>query len=186
MARGDTLPPARKHFAEDDDGPVDTAPKRLRYPCVANQCPMPGVIFLGGAEDGVCGWHARENGTDWGRITRAIRDWECVSKAILVLRRVMTHPDTCASPKDHDRVMREQAGLIATACEGSDWHPRTAPLPKELIGQWHHRLTLFLGARVKEAITGAAPGSIDETKPTPFVAEVRAGLRATPLLNPED
>jgi len=184
MARGDTLPPARKHFAEDDGGPIDTAPKRLRYPCQANGCPMPGVVFLGGAEDGVCGWHLNENPSDWGRITDALQRWECVERAINRARRVLTAPDTCADPKSQDKAQAEIWAEMLPAVQGSGWKERLRPAEREHLGDWSRRLGVFLGARVKEALSGQ--GVIDETKPTAFVAEVRAGLRATPLKNPEE
>lgn len=170
----------RSRFDESADqaAPVTVgAPaRRPRFSCAAHGCPMAGTLFLG--SDGVCGWHAREQGGDWPRITQVLNDWACVNQAINSLTRVLNTPDTCADPKTQNAAMLEAWTALAEAVHGSGWKQRLEPQKSESIGSWVHRLRLFLGARVKESFTG---GAVDETKPTPFVAEVCAGLRSVPL-----
>ena len=165
---------------DDDDAPALSAqdgPRRLRYPCAAHGCRLPGALFIGG--DGVCGWHAREAPNDWPKITRTLADWECAMQAINAARQCMTDADTCASPKLQDERMAAAWARMLPAVLGSGWHRRVEPKPGERFGDWGRRLEVFLGARVKEALgQGLAEGSrIDEGEATPFVAEVRGGLR---------
>jgi hypothetical protein len=166
---------------DEDDAPPIEQPKRLRYPCAAHQCPMPGTIFLGA--DGVCAWHAREPANDWPLITQAIRDWECVSRAINRARRVLTDPVTCTDGKAQREALEAEWQAIVPAVQGSGWKSRIQPKPGENLSEWARRMDMFLAARVKERQTG---GSVDETKPTPFAAEVLAGLRKRPTTTDED
>lgn len=166
------------HFSDDATAitPPST-PKRLRYPCAAHQCPMPGTMFLGGRDEGVCGWHARENPADWSRITQAIHDWECVVRTINRCRRVMTDPATCADAKAQDAAKADAWATMQPAVAGSGWKNRVAPGERENLGDWGRRLEGFLGARVKGRIEGSVA---DETKPTPVVATMHAALRDGP------
>lgn len=161
------------------DAPAqDTTVRRMRYPCAAHQCPMPGALYLGGNSDGLCGWHAREPSGDWAKITQALRDWECVTLTVNAIRRAMTDPATCADPKAQRETMERLWAQMRPAVLGG-WTRRTEPQRLEHLGDWGRRLEAFLGARVKERQRGE--GVVDETHPTPYVAEVRAGLRDTPL-----
>lgn len=167
---------ARSTYVAGAEAPVDTGPKPLRYPCVANGCPMPGVIFTGGP--GICGWHFGTSGEEFSRVTESLQRWECVTRAINAARRVVSTPATCADGKAHARVLRDEWAALAGAVHGTGWKRRVEPKPGEHVGDWGRRLEVFLGARIKSELTGR---EIDETLPTPFVAEVRAGLRKQPL-----
>lgn len=174
MARGDTQPP-RRHFAEDDAGaPIDTGPKRLRYPCRADQCPMAGTVDHTPSHPGICGYHYRETPSDWPRITQALLDWECVTRAINRARRVVTDPVLCCDGKAHAEALRDEWERLLPAVKGSGWHRRVEPQKGEHIGDWGRRLEVFMGARIKSALTGR---EVDETKPTPFVEQARKELR---------
>lgn len=163
---------------EEDETSEQEQPKKLRYRCAAHQCPMPGTIFLGGHNTpGACAWHAREPANDWPTITQAILDWECISRAILRARRVLTDPLTCTDGKTQRETLEAEWRVIVPAVQGSGWKTRIEPKPGENLSVWARRMDVFLGARVKERQTGRA---IDETQPTPFAAEVLAGLRKRP------
>lgn len=159
------------------DAPAqDAIVRRMRYPCAAHQCPMPGTIFLHGPDSGgVCAWHAREPENDWPKITRAIKDWECVHFAINRARRVLTSPLTCVDGKAQREALDAEWLAMLPAVQGSGWKQRLQPKQGENLAEWSRRLDLFLAARVHEAQRGG--GAVDETKPTLFAAEVKAGLR---------
>lgn len=173
----------RKSFNETAaDAPQDTTVKRMRYPCAAHQCPMAGVVFLG--NDGVCGYHAREPGNDWPTITQALLDWRCVTVAINACRRVLADPLTCADGKAHRETLAREWEAMIPAVQGSGWKNRLEPQARTNLAGWVWLLECFLLARVKERQSGG--GSIDETKPTAYAAEVRAGLRGAPKGNAAD
>jgi hypothetical protein len=67
--------------------------------------------------------------------------------------------------------------MLPAVSEGG-WRERLEPQAGETIGDWGRRLEVFLGARVKGDMAGK---EVDETMPTPVVAEMRKELRAVPL-----
>jgi hypothetical protein len=156
----------------------DTGPQRLRYPCRSEGCPMPGTV------DGECGYHYRENPSQWGQITRVLVDWECVTQAVRTARRVMTAPDTCVDPKAQELALIDAWKRLLPAVVHSGWRQRLEPQPRENLGDWGRRIEVFLGARIKECLLGGN-AVVDETRPTPFVAEARKELRGQPLNNLE-
>lgn len=173
MARGDTKPPA--HFGGDDTPPAPRGPQRLRYPCKAHGCPMPGTV------DETCGWHYRESPQDWPKITDAIERWSCVARAINRLRTVMCGTQTCTDGKAHKAAIAEAMADIAAETTSLGWKRRIEVLPGEDIGDWCKRLERFLAARIKSDMTGR---EIDETLDTPVVAAMKKELRAKPLGKP--
>lgn len=169
----------RSHFDGNKDVQQEEPVKINTFRCFAIGCPMPGVVYYNGEENGSCGWHLHTKGDDIPKVTKALKDWECIVLPIKALRRLLTHPDTCANVPEHNKAMRHYASTIRQATEGiEDLHDRTKPKEGELIGQWLQRLEYFLSARVKEALTGHI---VDETQPTMATAEIRAGLRKVPL-----
>lgn len=177
MPRGDTKPP-RAHFSEDEDAAAlpPAEPQRLRFPCAAHQCPMVGAIFVGGPDaPGQCMFHAREPANDWPKITQALKDWECVTTAILRARRVLASQDASSDGALHQRTLKAEWEAMLPAVLGSGWKTRVEPRLLETLGEWTRRLEGFLHARVRERQKGE--GVIDETAPTPFAAEVREKLR---------
>lgn len=177
MARGDTLPPARRgHFDDNEDSSalVPTA-KRMSYSCWADGCPMPGAITLG-ADSAVCAWHYGQGGDQIPKVTRAIRDWECVQSEINIGRRILTSAATLASPKAHDDALRDAWARMSPAVLGSGWKPRLEPRDLEKYGEWVRRLERFLSNRIKEALNPSLVIS-DDGQPTPTVADMRSRLR---------
>lgn len=172
-----TLKPRFIAGGPDEDDVPQAASKPLRYPCVANGCPMPGTILVGGP--GICGWHLGTNGDEFSRVTESLQRWECVTRVINAARRVVSTPATCADGKAQAAVLRDEWAALAQAVHGTGWKIRVEPQPGETIGEWGRRLEVFLAARVKGDQTSR---EIDETLPTPFVAEVRAGLREQPVV----
>lgn len=175
MARGDTQPPRRAHFAEDS--PLDdirsSGPRSKSYPCRAHGCPMPGTV------DETCGWHYRESPQDWGRITAAVLNWETVSAAINRARTVLCAPATCCDGKAQREAMDEAFASMGESFTSIGWKRRVEPQPGENLGDWCVRLERFLAARIKSDLSGGR--EIDETQPTPTVAQMRKELRAEPL-----
>lgn len=174
MARGDTSPPRRAHFDDevDEAAQMKRAPQRVTYQCRAHGCPMPGTV------DGCCGWHYRESPQDWHRITEAIQRWSIVANAINVARGVLCAQATCCDGK----VQRETRDALwhdikADFTVTHGWQRRIDPEGRNL-GDWCVALERFLAARIKSDLIGH---DVDETKPTPTVAEFRSQLRAEPL-----
>lgn len=170
---------SRAYFDASKDVQKDEPVRLSTFKCFADGCPMPGSIFYNVEELGSCAWHAGEQPAGIPKITKALQDWECIATPINRLRKLLTNPATCANVPEHNKAMRQYAEEIRRATEGiEDLDERTRPKDGELIGQWLHRLERFLGARVKESITGK---HVDETLPTLATAEIRAGLRKVPL-----
>lgn len=169
----------RSHFDGSKDVQQEEPVKRSIFKCFADSCPMPGSIFANSEEFGSCGWHYGVQADKIPAVTQALRDWECISIPVNSLRRLLTNPNTCANVPEHNKAMRMYADEIHRATDGiEDLDERTRPAEGELIGQWLHRLERFLGARVKEALTGKV---VDERLPTLATAEIRTGLRKVPL-----
>ena len=165
--------------------PADTTVRRMRYPCAAHQCPMPGTMFIEGSPNGVCGFHGREPAHDWPTITQAILDWACVRIAIERGQRVLIDPLTCNDGKTQAATLKAEWEAMLPAVQGSGWKARLEPQARESLGDWVVRLRNFLAARVKERQQGST-GVVDETKPTAFAAEVKAGLKDAPKGNAAD
>jgi len=158
----------------------EASTRTMRYPCAAHQCPMPGTIFLGGSREGACAWHALENPRHWPRITQAILDWQCVQQAINRMQRAIVAPETCADAAAQDAAMDAEWRWLLPYVR-ADWAPRLQPGTGESPTHWAYRMRMFLGARIKESVGGGkGAGTVDESAPTPLVAQVRAGLRGAP------
>lgn len=175
MARGDTQPPPRRGHFDEDGGPVQAAPKRISYPCWADECPMPGTIFLDGVR-GICAWHYGRVGDDIPKVTRAILNWDCVQREINAGRRVLTAPDTLANPKALDAALRDAWERMKPAVLDSGWKPRLEPRQGERYGEWVRRIERFLSNRIKESLK---PGLVitDDDAPTPTVADMLSRVR---------
>jgi hypothetical protein len=141
-------------------------PQRLRYPCFADQCPMPGTIFGGttGTKDeaGTCGWHYGILPSDIPKVTRVLLDWRCVSFEINEARRVLTG-EKAADPKGLQTAFENAWERLKPAC-GSTWEAELRPGPArtsrgeirpfaEDYSAWAKRLERFIGSRVAEVLT---------------------------------
>lgn len=133
--------------------PEEDTPKRLRYPCFATGCPMPGTIFTGTTDSpGTCAWHYGVLPTDIPKVTQRLLDWECVSLEINAARRVLTGDKAC-DPKAQDDAMAEGWARLQPAMAAGGWSNELAPRDGERLGQWSRRLEAFLGARVVEVLS---------------------------------
>jgi hypothetical protein len=153
----------------DDDPISDDKPKRLRYPCFAGGCPMPGTILPSGGKDGgpgSCAWHYGTKPSDIPRVTQVLKDWACLTYEVNEARRALTG-DIAADPK-------ALADAFTAAWERleplvGDWAEQLRPGPirsrnratgivsdshmPEGYADWAKRLTEFLGARVVEVLS---------------------------------
>jgi len=133
-----------------------TEPQRMRYPCMARQCMMPGSIFPAGAKEGVCAWHYGTNASDWPRITQILLDWGCVAYEINEARRVFTDPETRCAPKVLDQLYKTAWERLQPLVPG--WEDALAPGKTkagfaESYGDWARRLEKFLGTQVHASIS---------------------------------
>lgn len=162
--------------ADEDVAEAPVAPRRLRYPCIAHNCPMPGTIFPGGTTQGICAWHITATGDQLPKVTQALQDWQCLAIAINRGRAALVNPATCASPKELDRTQAELWGSLKESLAGSGWTERLKPEPQERLPDWSRRLERFLANRVKERLRPSVRID-DDNAPTPTVAEMRSRLR---------
>lgn len=178
MARGDTTPPRRSRFDDSAEAPApDFAPKRLRYPCRANNCPLPGTIFLGGSDSGICAWHYGSNGDEIPKVTQTALDWACITSEIEAARQLLNDPASATNPRAHRDALFAAWGRVLPSVVGSGWKHRMEALPSESYGEWALRMERFLLNRVKERITDRVIA--DDDSPTPLVAEMRERLRGS-------
>lgn len=176
MAKGDTRAPTRQTF--NDEAPplaAQNGPRRMRYRCFANGCPMPGTIFTGGSDSGVCAWHFGCNADDLPRVSRCIADWECVANAINAGRTFTNDPMKATAAKGDTAELAAMWADLLPSVLGSGWKNRIEPTAGERLGDWTRRLERFLANRIKEALGSTVIA--DDYAPTPTVADMRSRLR---------
>jgi hypothetical protein len=146
----------------DDDNPDAAKPQRLRYPCFAAGCPMPGTLFPEHARTGVCAWHYAAQPTDIPKITYQLQAWECVAREIEQGRRVLCGP-TAADPAAQEAAFNAAwARLRPLLSAGWETELRPAAIRsskgedrghRQSYGDWLKHLERFLGARVVEVLS---------------------------------
>lgn len=142
-------------------------PQRLRYPCFAAGCPMPGTIFLGAVQgekaegSGCCNWHFGVQPNDIPKVTQRLVDWQCVSAEVNAARRFLTG-EQASSPKAVDEAFRAAWARLQPVARSweSELQPGRARTSKEAIvwhdesyGDWARRLERFLGSRIAEVLS---------------------------------
>lgn len=142
-------------------------PQRLRYPCFAAGCPMPGTIFLGAVQgekpegSGCCAWHFGVQANDIPKVTQRLVDWQCVSIEVNAARRFLTG-EQASNPKAIDEAFAAAWSRLQPLARSweSELQPGGARTSKgeplshqESYGDWAKRLERFLGARVGEVLS---------------------------------
>lgn len=140
-------------FSEDDAAAADLQHQRTRYPCAAQQCPMPGTLYPSGSRDGLCAWHYGTLASDWPRISQVLVDWGCVSYEVDECRRVHTASESAADPKAQETLFANAVERLRPLVAASGWGPELEPKADERYANWGRRLEEFLGARVVERLT---------------------------------
>lgn len=141
---------------------VQEKPPVRRYPCFAEQCPMPGTIFSNGTDKaGTCAWHYGVMPSDIPKVTRVLLDWQCVSSEIRAARRCLTGPmasDPAGLQREFEAAWQRVRGVagawetelapgtIRTAKGVDTGHPQS-------YADWAKHLERFLGARVVEVLS---------------------------------
>jgi hypothetical protein len=125
-----------------------------RFACRAHGCPMPGGIFLGGGNIGICSYHYGVLPADWSRITQALKDWKCVSDEALLCRRVLIAPETMTDAKAQNQHLAGAWTRLRSELLGGPWLQELQPRPREQYDSWGRRLESFLVARVLHATRG--------------------------------
>lgn len=152
MATRHTMDDAYRGGRVNPDAKEDK-PKRLRYPCFAEGCPMPGTIFTGSTgAAGSCAWHYGVLPTDIPKVTERLNAWGCVADEINAARRVLTG-DKAADPKAQDDHLATAWLRLGPLVELSGWASDLEPHPRERLGDWSRRLEWFIGARVVEVLS---------------------------------
>lgn len=140
---------------------------RLRYPCFAVGCPMPGTLWPGatqggtGDTPGTCAWHYGVQPQDIPRVTKALQEWACVSFEVNEARRVLTG-ETATDPKAIGAAFAAAWERMRPLVPG--WEEQLKPgnirtskgeeRPfHEGYGDWAKRLERFVGARVGEVLS---------------------------------
>lgn len=142
--------------ADEDSKP------RLRDPCFASGCPMPGSIFTAGTDKaGSCAWHYGVVPTDIPKVTQVLVDWQCVSSEIREARRCLTGElatDPAALQRAFDIAWERLEPLAPTWVD--QLKPGTIKTSKGVdtghrqgYGDWAKHLERFLGARVVEVLS---------------------------------
>lgn len=168
----------------DDDAPIEQPkPRRLRFPCFAEGCPMPGTLWpgvtQGGAGDrpGTCAWHYGIVPTDIPKVTQVLNDWMCVSAEINQARQCLSGPlasDPVALHREFDAAWFRLQPLV-DAWE-KDLAPSTIRTGKgadtgyrQAYSDWAKHLERFIGARVVEVLSTRRPtagaSSVSTTQP---------------------
>lgn len=146
----------------DPDEPAPQKPKRLRYPCFAEGCPMPGSLFSSGTDkSGSCAWHYAVQPTDIPKVTQVLRDWMCVSAEIIAARRSLggdLASDPAGLQREFDAAWQRLQPMAAA------WEKELAPGTihtskgvdiryRQSYSDWAKHLERFIGARVVEVLS---------------------------------
>jgi hypothetical protein len=151
---------ATRHTLDDayrggrvNDEPV-TPRKRLRYPCFAIGCPMPGTIFPGGSteQSGTCAWHYGVNPDDIPRVSGVLRDWGCVAYEVDEARRVLTG-ESASDPGAVAKLFQAANERLRPSMAAGGWGDELEAGKGEDYGAWARRCEAFLGARVTEVLS---------------------------------
>jgi hypothetical protein len=138
-------------FSEDEPPPIaGDAPRRLRFPCFADGCPMAGTMFPGTSRQGVCPWHYAAAPNDIPRITQRLRDWFCVAQEVDAARQILCGPHA-ADARAQDAALAHGWARLQAVCSG--WEADLAPRKREQLHDWSRRLEAFIGARVLETLS---------------------------------
>jgi hypothetical protein len=166
----------RKTYISGNDAPaIQDEPRQLRYHCFANNCPMPGTIFPGGSDSGVCAWHYGCNGSEVAKVSQVLADWDCVVRVVNAGRRCLTGADTATDGRAQSGELAALWRDLAPAVWDSGWKLRVEPQAGENLGDWTRRMERFLRNRCKEALTGRVIAN--DNAPTPTVADMRSRVR---------
>lgn len=139
----------------------DDTPKRVRYACFAEHCPMPGTLFPDHGKNGVCAWHYGIVPSDIPKVTRVLLDWQCVSDEVNAARVVLCG-DQAADPKAQADALAAAWSRLKPLVAGWDdqLQPGTIHTAKgadtgfrQGYGDWAKHLERFLGARVVEVLS---------------------------------
>lgn len=137
----------------DDEQPLPDKPQRLRYPCFAEGCPMPGSIFSGPTDKpGSCAWHYAVQPSDIPKVTQRLNDWACVAAEVNAARRVLTG-EAASDPRAQEAALLVAWQRLAPQVEHSGWSGDLQPAHNERLGEWCRRLEWFVGARVVEVLS---------------------------------
>lgn len=155
--------------------------RRMRYPCFAASCPMPGTLFAGGTDKpGTCAWHYGIVPSDIPKVTQVLNDWMCVSAEINHARRCLSG----ALASDPAGLQREfDSAWFRLQPMAAAWEAQLAPGTirtgkgvdtghRQAYADWAKHLEQFVGARVVEVLSTrrAQPGppvtpEVDEELP---------------------
>lgn len=144
----------------DGENIADAMPHRpvqRSYRCAAHGCPMAGAIFeRSGQEGGICAYHYGANTADWGRITRALTDWDSVTAEIGECRRVHMDPQLSARPDEVEKLFKAAAARMEPLV-GTWWDEIKPQAGKggrmDTYRDWGMRLETFIGSRVVGELT---------------------------------
>jgi hypothetical protein len=165
----------KSHFDAAGELPAPVVQKQLRYHCFANNCPMPGTIFPGGSDSGVCAWHYGCNGSEVAKVSQVLADWDCVVRVVNAGRRVLTAPETATDGRQQTAEWAALWAELGASVAGSGWKQRVEPETGENLGDWTRRMERFLKNRCKESLTGHVMS--DDNAPTPTVADMRSRVK---------
>jgi hypothetical protein len=133
--------------------PDSDAPKRLRYPCFATGCPMPGTIGTGPADQpGTCAWHYGVLPTDIPKVTQRLKDWQCLTAEVNAARQALTG-EHASDPKALDDVLAAAWTRLQPVVAHTGWEDVLKPRPGEHLSEWSRHIERFLGARVVEVLS---------------------------------
>lgn len=153
-----------KVFADTPEGERP----RMRYPCFATGCPMPGTIFPETSKDGVCAWHYGVKPNDIPRVTNTLQAWDCVSFEVREARRILTS-ELRADPAGIQRAFAAAWERLEPLA-GTTWASVLAPSTikhrdkdapggyvdtrhHESYADWAKRLEAFVGLQVVESLS---------------------------------
>lgn len=150
---------------------ADDEPKRVRYPCFADGCPMAGTMFttLGTSpgQKGSCPMHWQAAPVAIPAITQRLLDWGFVAREIDAARALLTG-EYAASPRVH-ALHHGQAWARLLAQLSPEWAAVLRPLQAEDLGLWARRLERFLAecATEKGPQLPPAPQPVDVPEDAP-------------------
>lgn len=141
-----------------DEAAEPEQPRRRRYPCFANGCPMPGTMWpgagMGGTGDrpGTCVWHYGVAEHEIPRVTQVLNDWGCVAYEVDECRRVHTSTEVLGDPGALAALFQTAVERLRPQVQMGGWADEFEANGRT-YRDWGRHLEAFIGGQVVQALS---------------------------------